>query len=144
MELLPSTHLLSPSTLLCFSWILAAIFTVRTNFSVCPCQALWGVREPHPGENARSELTKLLLPKLKQHSRGTETAGEVSQLAVHVATWGDLPSGRRSHQQCCDIYLTAWGNSLVVAAVNGVVIPTRCLSVRVVPLGTCIFFLRYS
>ncbi|CAB1118614.1 unnamed protein product [Ectocarpus sp. CCAP 1310/34] len=40
-------------------------------------EALWGVREPHPGDIRRSELTKLLLPKLKQHSRGAETAGEV-------------------------------------------------------------------
>ncbi|CAM9871459.1 unnamed protein product [Ectocarpus sp. 8 AP-2014] len=52
-------------------------------------EALWGVREPHPGDNRRSELTKLLLPKLKQHSRGAETAGEVLRKSLRYYSEDD-------------------------------------------------------
>lgn len=42
-------------------------------------QALWGVQEPQPADaDERSKLTQVLLPKLKQHSHGAETAAEVS------------------------------------------------------------------
>ncbi|CAM9892269.1 unnamed protein product [Scytosiphon promiscuus] len=40
-------------------------------------EALWGVQEPQPEQRGRSELTQQLVPKLKQHSRGAETAAEV-------------------------------------------------------------------
>ncbi|CAM9137690.1 unnamed protein product [Pylaiella littoralis] len=40
-------------------------------------EALWGVEEPRPVHTGRSELTRHLVPKLKQHSRGAETPAEI-------------------------------------------------------------------
>lgn len=40
-------------------------------------EALWGIEEPRPCVDKCSEITKLLRPKLLQHSRNTETTAEV-------------------------------------------------------------------
>lgn len=49
----------------------------RHRFCSLGVQALWGVEEPQPEESGRSDLTQHLLPKLKQHSHGAETAADV-------------------------------------------------------------------
>lgn len=40
-------------------------------------QALWGVQEPRAGVGKQSEITRLLRPKLLQHSHHVETPAEV-------------------------------------------------------------------
>lgn len=59
-------------------------------------EALWGVQEPRPKEDTHGELTRLLQPKLLQHSHHAETPAEVFRKTLryyHLDTGGSSKHG---------------------------------------------------